>query len=125
MKKQFNKSGKVILSFLALMYCTEVNCQILKDTTTVMLVKTGIEDIYRSKFGEAENILQVIEKKFPGHPATDLYSAILTYYRYYPLIPSGPGFKNFELNIQDCINKCEEDKNWMDDPEMVLINVSA
>jgi hypothetical protein len=98
------------------------NAQLLQDTSAVNLIRTGIGHIYRQEFNEAEKILTDINTKYPSHPATYLYKAIIIYYQNYPLIPSNPYFKNFEFQLRTSMRICEAKSGWLNDPEQLLID---
>lgn len=96
--------------------------QLLQDTASVGLIRRGIAHIYNLEFKEAEDILSDIITKYPEHPATYLYKAIIIYYQNYPLTPSNSFFKNFELQLRASMRICEAKHDWLNDPEILLID---
>jgi hypothetical protein len=96
--------------------------QLLQDTSAVNLIRKGIDRIYSQEFNDAERILTEINTKYPEHPATYLYKAIIIYYQNYPLIPLDPSFKGFEFQLRTSIRICEAQSGWLDDPEKLLID---
>jgi tetratricopeptide (TPR) repeat protein len=99
-----------------------VNGQLLQDTSAVNLIRKGIGYIYGQEFTNAENILNEVNTRYPGHPATYLYKAIVIYYKNYPLIPDNPQFKSFESQLRASMRICEARSGWLDDPEKLLID---
>jgi hypothetical protein len=99
--------------------------QILRDTSTINLIKKGIGRIYNLEFKDAEAILTKLNVQYPGHPASYLYKGILIYYRNYPLLPANSESKNFEQQLQTGIQLCEAEEGWLDDPERLLIDLCS
>jgi len=115
--------GLSILFFLNISLTT--NGQLLQDTSAVKLIRKGIGLIYGQEFNRAEEILTKVNEKYPEHPATYLYKAIIIYYQNYPLIPANPRFKGFESQLRTSMRICESKGGWLNDPEKLLIDFCA
>jgi hypothetical protein len=122
-------SGNRILCrivFLSLfLNCRTSDGQILRDTSTITLIRKGIKCIYSIRINEAEDILNRLNERYPGHPATYLYKGIMIYYRNYPLLASSPERKSLEYQLKTSIRLCETQDNWIDDPEKLLIDLCS
>ncbi len=101
------------------------DAQILQDNSSMELIKRGVDHIYNSEFGYAEDILTAINTKYPAHPATYLYMGMMIYYQNYPLLPSSPISRNFEAQLRTSMRICEAKEGWLDDPETLLIDLCA
>jgi hypothetical protein len=102
-----------------------VQSQILKDTASMNLLKSGVDDIYSFRFDEARDISERLSSIYPDHPVINLYSGMLTYWENYPLIPSSPSSVSYENYMTSCIKQCEEAQNPDDYAEYLLANLGA
>src|SRR5512147_2822494 len=121
LKKILGRIVMVVLSMLPL----ASGAQIFQDTSAMNIIKKGIGHIYDFQFSDAENIFKTINAKYPGHPVTYMYKAMLIYYENYPLVPGSVKSKVFEAQLWTSIRVCEKDKAWEDDPEKLLIDLCA
>jgi len=115
----------VIISSI-LLSISVINAQILNDTSTLNLIKSGIGNIYNLEFNKADKICAEIERLYPGHPVNYLLDGIITYWKNYPLIPTSPASQLFEEDLRKCI-KFSEEKPYSEnhEAESLLSNISA
>jgi hypothetical protein len=111
---------------LFLFLCPVVlNAQILRDSSSINLVKKGIDYIYNFKFAEAENICAKLGQSFPDHPVTFLLKGMMIYWQDFPLLINSPKRAAFEENMHKCIDLSSGKHNPDDDAEYLLSNLSA
>lgn len=101
------------------------SAQILRDTASLRLVKTGIENIYNFRFREAEKICGTLNESYPEHPVVYLLQGMIKYWENYPLIPSSGLRSAYEKEMRKCIDLCENNKSKTDEAEYLLANLSA
>lgn len=103
-----------------------LNAQILSDSTTLSLIKSGIDRIYNQQFDTAEVIYSEINRLYNEHPVTYLYHGIMVYWQNYPLLPSSPSRKIFEEDMRRCIHLCDK-KPYSEnhEAEALLANLCA
>jgi tetratricopeptide (TPR) repeat protein len=99
--------------------------QILKDTASVNLLKTGVDEIYNLRFDKARAAAQQLNHSLPEHPVIYLLNGMITYWENYPLIPSSPASLSYESDMRNCIRICEEthDNNYY--AEYLMANLGA
>jgi hypothetical protein len=102
-----------------------VHGQILKDTSAIKLLKTGVDDIYGCRFTEASRTGDELNSLFPDHPVIYLYNGMLTYWKNHPLIPSSSESSSYENYMTTCIRICEEAQETDDYAEYLLANLGA
>jgi len=102
-----------------------INAQLLKDTSTLNLIKKDIDCIYNQQFNEAHDIYTKIEKLYPGHPAVFLVRGLLTYWKNYPLLTKSLARISFEKDMHQCIQLSEKNSNSVYKAEFLLYNLCA
>jgi len=102
-----------------------VHSQILKDTSAIKLLKTGVDNIYGCRFTEASRTGDELNSLFPDHPVIYLYNGMLTYWKNHPLIPSSSESSSYENYMTTCIRICEEAQETDDYAEYLLANLGA
>jgi len=90
---------------------TSAGAQVLSDTAMLHMIKRGVDYIYNYQFDKASAVYEKIKARFPGHPVPYLYRGMLTYWKYFPLIPSSPALKGFSEDLLTCIDLCTQKKN--------------
>jgi len=108
-----------------LLSTTVTQGQILKDTASLNLLKSCVEDIYNLRFDKAHELSQKLNQSFPGNPAVYLLRGMITYWENYPLIPSSPLCISYEYDMRNCIRLCEEAGDSDDYAEYLLANLGA
>jgi tetratricopeptide (TPR) repeat protein len=125
----YNSSGSriIIIVFVISLFWSKgtTNAQILQDTSSVKQLKQGIDYIYNSQFGLAEEVLTTINSKYPGHPVTFLFKGLLINWENYPLLPFSHERKSFESQLHASIRLSEAEDGWSDDPEKLLISLCS
>jgi hypothetical protein len=119
----FNKT--VLLISISVLFCSSLPGQMLQDSASVKLIKTGIDFIYNFEFNKASRIKDNLQQKYPGHPITFLYRGMITYWENYPLTPSSEATASFESDMRHCIDLCDKNKNTAYEAEMLLTNLCA
>jgi len=59
--------------------------------------------LYNRQFDKAEEINEMLENLYPGHPVNYLYRANITYWKNYPLTPASQARKLFEDDLLKCM----------------------
>lgn len=124
----FLKSCKLTAIFLILVLClisATLNGQLLRDTTSMNLIKRGIDYVYDFQFNKAEKVSAELGKKYPGHPLTYLFKGMMTYWENYPLITTSAARESFEEDMRKCMELCDKYKNPSAEPEILLVNLCA
>ena len=124
MKDVFRKVIILIAFFLCISTST-LNAQILRDSSSLSLVKVTIDDIYNLRFSAAHEVLRKLNLSYPGHPVIYVLKGMITYWENYPLISSSPARVSFENDLLKCIELCDEKHNPADAAEFLLANLSA
>jgi hypothetical protein len=104
---------------------TVLNAQILKDSTSIYLLKKCVDDIYNFKFDEARTISRELKKSFPDHPVNYLLKGMITYWENFPMKPGSALLKEYDDNMNTCIRMCEEMKTSDYYPEILLSDLGA
>jgi len=123
-KNYITRPAKYLLLFLCL-FNVVTNAQILKDTTSLNLVKICIDDVYDFKFKDAENTYEIIRKTYPVHPVTYLINGMITYWENYPLITTSASRPGFERDMRRSIELCETKTDPENEAEYLLANLCA
>jgi hypothetical protein len=102
-----------------------IKAQMLYDTAAIDQVSRSISHIYNSEFDLAEKVIDSINSKYPGHPATYLLKGFLINWENYPLLPFSPARKSYESQLQTSFRIAEAEDGWSDNPEMLLISLCS
>jgi hypothetical protein len=119
---------KIFLICITLSSCistAELNAQILQDSVSLNLIKTGIDSIYNMQFNYSEEVYRKISKLYPEHPVVILFKEIIVYWENYPLLPSSVVSAPFEKEMHRCIRLCEENIKSVNEAEYLLPNLCA
>jgi len=108
-----------------LLSTTSLNGQFLKDSTSINLIKKGIDYVYNFQFNNAEKVGGELLKLYPGHPVIWLFRGMITYWENYPLIPTSEARASFEEDLKKCIELCDKNKNPATEAEILLVNLCA
>jgi hypothetical protein len=114
--------------FLILLLClnsSSLQGQLLKDSSSINLIKRGIDYVYNFQFSNADKVAEELRKVFPGHPLTYLFKGMMTYWKNYPLIATSEARESFEDDMRKCIEICEKNKSQSDEAEILLTNLCA
>jgi hypothetical protein len=120
-----NNRSFIIIFFALLLISIPVQSQILKDSSSIKLVKKGIDYVYNFQFSNAEKVSEEIRKLYPEHPINNLFRGMITYWRNYPLITTSVARDEFESEMRKCIDICSKNKNKEMEAEMLLVNLCA
>ncbi|MBU8893378.1 MAG: hypothetical protein KOO66_11400 [Bacteroidales bacterium] len=60
---------------------------IFSDTTYIMSLKAEVDNIYNFQFDNSEEVYKELEEKYPDHAFTQLFYAIMIYWKYFPIVP--------------------------------------
>jgi hypothetical protein len=123
-KDIFRRVIVLITLFLCIKTLT-LNGQILRDSSSLRLVKVTIDDIYNLRFTSAREVCRKLDLSWPGHPVIYVLKGMITYWENYPLITSSPARVSFENDLRKCIELCEEEHNPADAAEFLLANLSS
>jgi hypothetical protein len=115
--------------FLILMITTSASlkAQILKDTSTINILRNGMFNIYNIEFENASKAYNAISQRYPGHPVLHLFNGMKIYWENFPLTPTAPARVKFEAEMRKCIEI--SDKNSYPsaeyEAEYLLSNICA
>ncbi|MBN2274411.1 MAG: hypothetical protein JXK95_08765 [Bacteroidales bacterium] len=112
----------ILLSFLLK---ASLSSQVLNDSATYNLIKKGVEYIYNCEFDKATAVYEKLKSGYPEHPMPYLFNGMITYWRYFPLIPTSPIVSSFEQNMYKCIELCEKIPDPSYEPEYALSELGA
>jgi len=100
--------------------------QILSDTSSLVIIKSGIDQIYRLNFDKAREIFSGIDIPGSEHPVIYLLHGLTVYWQNYPLLPFTDAMNLFEADMRRCIALCEM-KPYSEEyeAEALLANVCA
>ncbi len=113
------------LVLFLLLGITVTQSQILKDTASLNILKSGVDDIYNLRFDKAHDVVQKLNQSFPDHPVVYLLRGMITYWENYPLIPSSPARISYDNDMRTCMRLCEASSDSDDYPEYLLGNLGA
>ncbi len=120
---------KLQILLMSLLLCflipIAVNAQILRDTSSLNLVKKSIGNIYNQRFNEYAGGLEALRRSYPGSPVVNLLDGMKIYWENYPLLSSSPTGTDFEKQLRECIRICETRNDTSDEAEFLLANLSA
>ena len=119
---------KIFIKCVLLLFCLStapINAQILKDTSTVNLIKKGVDAIYNFRFKDAGEVCSKINESYPGHPVVYLLKGMITYWQNFPLLTTSPARTFFEEDLHNCIDLCEKNNDPDYEAENVLANLCA
>jgi hypothetical protein len=123
-----NKKYKIsiLIAWLLLPLATlSLQGQFLKDTTSVNLIKRGIDYVYNFDFNNADRVSAELKKSYPGHPVNFLFQGMITYWKNYPLVTTSPARESFEADMRKSIELCDNNKDPSAEAEILLINLCA
>ena len=123
----FNRSTYLIrfLIFWYLLGSSTVQGQILKDTTSLNLLKKGVDFIYNFRFDEARDFAGRLNNAFPGHPVVHLLNGMIIYWENFPLMPPSPACISYENEMRECIRLSEGIHDRTDYAEYLLSNLGG
>ncbi len=119
-----NKFRIALLSVVMTLGFATLNAQILRDSLSLKILKREVDNIYNLQFKEAEDNLQKISNKYPGHPIVLLLEGMITYWKNYPLTTTSYARSSYESEMKICIERCEK-FNQEDEAEFLLTNLCA
>lgn len=101
-----------------------LDAQILRDSSSLKLVKEAIANVYDMKFDDAVSISNKIIVKYPDHPVVLLLKGMIIYWQNYPITTTSQARASFEENLHTCIDKSEDYKPE-DEAEFILATLCA
>lgn len=120
------RAGTSFLSFiLAVCFPLSLSSQILQDTTTLSLLKKGVDHIYNCEFSQARGVLSKLESAYPVHPVIYLYRGMTTYWEHFPLTPASKALGSFKADMFTCIDLCEKRRLLPGEAEYLLADIGA
>jgi hypothetical protein len=123
-----SKRFKIFVILVGVVSCLNTSLlhgQFLKDSSSIKLIKKGIDCIYNFDFNSAEKIRAELGKLYPGHPVTFLFRGMMTYWMNYPLVSTSPERVSFEEDMHKTIDLCEANKDQSAEAEILLVNLCA
>ena len=115
----------LVLGLALTLSISQLNGQILKDSTSINLIKRGIDYVYNFQFTKAYNVSEELRKLYPGHPLVYLFRGMIIYWENYPLSTTSSARNSFEDDLRKCIELCEKNKDKAAEAEILLVNLCA
>lgn len=123
-----NKENKILVLITCILLSLttlSLNGQFLKDTTSINLIKRGIDYVYNFDFNNADRVSSELRKSYPGHPVNFLFQGMITYWKNYPLVTTSPARESFEADMRKSIELCDNNKDPSAEAELLLVNLCA
>jgi hypothetical protein len=120
-----SKISIIIFGLIFYLNVPALHGQILKDSSSVNLIKRGIDFIYNAEFEKADNVGIELGRLFPGHPVNYLFRGMITYWKNYPLIITSAARESFESDMRKTIELCDRNKDQASAAENLLVNLCA
>jgi hypothetical protein len=115
----------MLIAFFLCISSLTVNSQMLRDTSSLNLVRKEIDNIYNLKFAEADAECNRLSEIYPEHPVTYLIKGLILYWERYPILPDSHIRASFEIDMRKCIELSGKKHNPADEAEFLLANLSA
>jgi len=119
------KISKILLVLVLCLSTSSLNSQFLKDSTSLNLIKEGIDNVYNFQFDKADKVSEELGKLYPGQPVVYLFKGMVTYWENYPLITTSSARASFEEYMRKCIELSDKNKNSSAEVEILLVNLCA
>jgi hypothetical protein len=119
------KISKILLVLVLCLSTSSLNSQFLKDSTSLNLIKEGIDNVYNFQFDKADKVSEELGKLYPGQPVVYLFKGMVTYWENYPLITTSSARASFEEDMRKCIELSDKNKNSSAEVEILLVNLCA
>ena len=114
-----------VTALLLFLPISTVRSQILKDASTMQLVKKSIDCIYGFKFDEAEKMINEIKSQYPEHPVIILLNGLTDYWKNFPMVPGSVAGETFKKDMFLCIEISEKIISHGNEAEYILSNLSG
>jgi hypothetical protein len=100
---------KKILFLLIVFQAFNISAQesILSDSLFIMQIKAEVDSIYNYQFENTEKVYLELEKKYPDHAFTQLFYALMLYWKYFPIVPESEFHAEYVNRIEKAIALAE------------------
>ncbi len=99
---------------------------ILSDSVFMLRLKTEVDSIYNFQYKNSEKTYIELEEKHPDHAFTQLFYALMLYWKYFPITPESEYHDEYINRIENAIlaaeNILDEDKN---NTESIFFNLMS
>jgi hypothetical protein len=119
------KTAVILLGLVSCLNFSVLQGQILKDSSSINLIKKGIDYVYNFDFKNAYKINAELKTLYPGHPITYLFKGMITYWENWPLNITSAARTSFEADLRKCIELCDNNKAPSTEAEILLVNLCA
>lgn len=119
------KKSMFFIGLALLLSTSSLHGQLLNDSTSIKLIKKGIDYVYNFQFNNADKVSAELSKLYPGHPLIYLFKGMEIYWENYPLITTSVARESFEEDMHKCIELCDKNKNPSAEAEILLTNLCA
>jgi hypothetical protein len=99
--------------------------QILKDPTTLDLIREDVNLIYNFRFDSARICYDKIVNLYSNHPIANILKGIMIYWEDYPLLPNSSAHESFVEEMTKAIELSESVKDPELEAEYLLANLCA
>ena len=90
-----------ILSYCWITLHPVLGADLIHDTSSLDQIRIGVNQVYNCEFDAAEYTLAYLRESYPDHPVTPFFEGLIYYWKYYPLMPGGPGAGEFEKVMEE------------------------
>jgi tetratricopeptide (TPR) repeat protein len=81
---------------------------ILTDSVFILRLKTEVDSIYNFQFENTEKAYMELEEKYPDHAFTQLFYALMLYWKYFPIVPESKYHDLYVQRIEKAIASAEK-----------------
>ena len=93
--------------FYLLFISSVSNAQFLEDAKTKDLTTKGLDYLYNQQFDQADEIFQIVKKKYPNHPVKFLLNAIRLQWEFVPIDKNPLALKKYISELENCITSAK------------------
>ncbi len=115
----------VISGIVFLIGSLALHGQILRDSSTLVIIRQDIDLLYNFKFNDARNLSDEFIRHYPDHPIVNLISGLTTYWENYPLLQKSDFQESFENDMRKCIELSENKRDSANEAEYLLASLCA
>jgi|WetSurMetagenome_2_1015567.scaffolds.fasta_scaffold21593_2 hypothetical protein len=119
------KISIILFGLIAYLNIASLQGQFLKDSSSINLIKKGIDYVYNAEFDKADFISSELKRLYPGHPVNYLFKGMIAYWKGYPITTASASKETFESDLRKAIELCDKNKDPSTEAEILLVNLCA
>ncbi len=116
----------VVILFLIQSINLSAQESIFSDSLFILRLKTEVDSIYNFQFENTEKAYKELEEKYPDHAFTQLFYALVLYWKYFPIVPESEHHDHYINRIENAIslaeNSLDKDKH---NSEAIFFNLMS